>query len=209
LCPPRFERLDSVRLAPLNANVQKNQHRWKKSVDDYIRRVLEDAAEGLASARASDMKHPRRFPMNTDAMFDRIKSEIQEYQLGDRPKLAHKPSRLPRPRPPRCLSDLADEQTIRVVYESQNVGTYDEALRVVAWGKRAASRTFQKILNARIGGSPRNSCARARPRSWLNTHGHSRARQLSVRSYGSDSPAGGWLCARLDSQPALAPGMVL
>jgi len=128
--------------------MRKNQHRWKKSVDHHIRQLLEEGAEILAWAWSLDKESPNSFPINTEVNLHQIRREILEYQERDKPKLPRKPLHLRRARAPRCLADLVNDQTIRVVYENQNDGTYDEALRVARSGDRAASRTFRKILNA-------------------------------------------------------------
>jgi hypothetical protein len=142
----------------LNADVvAKIQHRWKGALDDYIRVMLEQAAERLSWAWAVDVKYPKSFPVNTDSTLFQIKNEIREYQSNgppepedspQEPERAHKGIKLLRPSEVRRLFDVVNETTIRVAYESQNAGTYEEALKVAAEGGETGSAAFRKVLNA-------------------------------------------------------------
>ena len=54
----------------------------------------------------------------------------------------------PHPPPLLCLSDLVDEKTIKAVYELQNDGRYEDALRLAAPGDRESHIVRRKILYA-------------------------------------------------------------
>jgi len=52
------------------------------------------------------------------------------------------------PPPPTSLSELLDENVIKSLYEDQNNGSYEDALKI-AWGNdKKAYRTFRKLLRA-------------------------------------------------------------
>jgi hypothetical protein len=123
--------------------VTKNLHRWRESLSAETNRVLEEAAERLEWAWSVDQKHPNSFPVNTDYAF----AEIQE-------KLRYKSSSnavrklLSLPPPPKCLSDLLDEKTIKGVYEDQNDGSYEDALKRAAAGLPKGTSAWRKISQA-------------------------------------------------------------
>jgi hypothetical protein len=127
----------------LNLKVGKNQHRWKHSVDDRVQSVLEGAVEALDWAWYRDKESPRSFPSNTFNLFMQIVQQLQ-----DEPKVQKSFKLPPLPPPPKRLSELVDEKTIRTIYEQQNAGTYREALKLAASGDRKASLAWRKILYA-------------------------------------------------------------
>lgn len=131
----------------------KNQHRWRESLDGKVCNVLDDAAEQLKWAWGLDMKYPKYYPVDTDMSLYEIKGWIEECQKEGQaavePKVKHGSLRLIlRRQPPKCLSELVRESAIRAAYENQNIGTYNDALRIAASGDRSAGFTFRKILNA-------------------------------------------------------------
>jgi len=128
--------------------VSKNQHRWKESLNADICGVLDDAAARLEWAWEVDMKYPRSYPVNTDYAFYEIKEWIEECQRGSQPETERKPLILRRSRPPKNFSELVDDGIIRAVFEDQNVGSYNDALKCAASGDKSAHRTFRKILKA-------------------------------------------------------------
>jgi hypothetical protein len=130
--------------------VGKNQHRWRKSLDANICGVLEDAEARLEWAWEVDMKHPQSFPVNTSYAFHEIKEWIAECPQRGQPEVERKVLRLPLPRsrPPKHFSDLVEDGVIRAVFEDQNVGSYDDALKRAGSGDTSAHRTFRKILKA-------------------------------------------------------------
>ena len=124
-------------------DVGKNQHRWKKSVDDRIRGVLEEAAKGLEWAWKLDKKHARSYPINTWYLFVQI-----EERLEDKP-VVRTGIKLPRPSPPpQSLSELVDDKTIGGIYEEQNEGSYKDALKQAAAGYGEGTSAWRKILRA-------------------------------------------------------------
>jgi hypothetical protein len=134
----------------LNSNVGKNQHRWKKSLNGDICRVLDDAAKRLEWAWGVDTEGgSKSYPVNTHYAFYEIKAWIEECQHPSRPEVEHKGLKsLLKLGPPKSFSELVDDAIIEIAYEDQNAGSYRDALRCAASGDRSAGRTFQKILNA-------------------------------------------------------------
>jgi hypothetical protein len=132
----------------LNPNVGKNQHRWQKSLDADICGVLENAAARLEWAWNLDLKSPKSYPWNTYYSFHEINEWIEECQRKGQPEVERKGLRLRRSRPPRRFSELVDEGVIKAVYEDQNAGSYNDALKCAASADKSAHRTFRKILNA-------------------------------------------------------------
>lgn len=132
----------------LNPNVGNNQHRWKSFLGEDICGVLDYAAARLAWAWKVDMKYPRSFPMNTSYAFDEIEAWIRECQRGGEPKVERRGLPLPRSRTPKRFSDLVDDRLIRAVFEDQNVGSYNDALKLADSGDKAAHFTFRNILKA-------------------------------------------------------------
>ncbi|HXY11263.1 MAG TPA: hypothetical protein VEI52_25745 [Terriglobales bacterium] len=123
-------------------NVGRNQHRWKKWIgDDRVRSILEQAAENLKWAWTVDEKDPKSYPVHTSHVLGQI-----EQQLRQQPS-ARTITVLPDPVPlPQSLSELVDERTIRAIYEDQNDGSYEDALREAAGFEGASA--WRKILRA-------------------------------------------------------------
>ena len=122
-----------------------NRHRWKLSVGDGALRVLEASKKRLQWAWAIDKKDPRSFPLNTDYVFAEIDdqlSEVLRHGSLTKPQTLNLPLLL---RPPKRLSDLVDEKTIKAVYEQQNEGSYEVALTLAASGKRKGTSAWRKI----------------------------------------------------------------
>jgi hypothetical protein len=150
LCPREMTSLTVLLGRALNPTVGKNQHRWKKSLDKDICRVLDDAAKRLEWAWGVDMKAgSKSYPENTDYAFCEIKEWIKECRYPSQPEVERKSLKsLLKLGPPKSLSDLVDDAIIKTVYEDQNAGSYGDALRCAASGDRSSGRTFRKILNA-------------------------------------------------------------
>jgi hypothetical protein len=55
---------------------------------------------------------------------------------------------LPPHRIPRALAELVTEKTIKAVYENQNVGSYEEALKKAAAATKESASVWRKILRA-------------------------------------------------------------
>jgi hypothetical protein len=129
---------------------QSRASRWKKWVDVGTVEVLEKAARELKSAWKADMRSPDKYPIWTDIVFTETEARLR----GEPPK--HGPVELPprasRPAPPpRRLSELLNEQTVKIVYEQQNNGSYEDALKIAAAGPERngkAYSTFRKLLRA-------------------------------------------------------------
>jgi hypothetical protein len=141
------EELDTIVSAALNANVSRNQHRWRESLRENLCGVLDDAAARLGWAWTADKRHPETYPLNTSYAFGEIKEWIREAQQGGL-KRERKRVRFRRPPPPMRFSDLVDDQTVRAVYEEKNADSYFEALKRAASADKSAHFTFHKILNA-------------------------------------------------------------
>ena len=119
-------------------------HRWKNWVEnESTLLVLEEAALELKAAWDTDKKSPEHYPMHTEIVF----SETMARLRGELPNEG--PIKLPPPQPPpRRFCELVDEQTIKAVYEDQNNGSYQEALRIAASWHEQAYPTFRKLLRA-------------------------------------------------------------
>jgi hypothetical protein len=126
--------------------VARNQHRWKLSdISDDALRVLEDSEKRLKWAWAFDKKDPKSFPLNTDYVFAEIDEQLSK---GSRHVSRSKPQTLNLPlllRPPKRFSDLVDEKTIKAVYERQNEGGYEVALKLAASAGRKGTSAWRKI----------------------------------------------------------------
>jgi hypothetical protein len=126
-------------------NVAHNQHRWKDAVSEDALRVLEDSAKRLKWAWAFDKKDPKLFPINTDYVFAEIEEQLSKASQG-KSRIRPQPRRLPTlSRPPKSFSALVDEKTIKAVYEQQNNGSYEGALKLAASGERKGTSAWRKI----------------------------------------------------------------
>jgi hypothetical protein len=143
-------KLDSHVNAALNADMSKNQHRWKESLGKKVVGALMNSGEQLAWAWELDMEYPNSYPLNTHHAFHEIKTRVGECQSQNRAQMPNATLRrgIRRALPPRSFSELVGEGTIRAVYEEQNVGNYIDALKLARSGDKSATRTFRKILNA-------------------------------------------------------------
>jgi hypothetical protein len=128
--------------------VGKDQHRWKVSVSDQARFVLEESARRLKWAWEIDKNHPKSYPLNTDKAFSVVHAKL-ELDSGDRSGIQQQALELPSPPiPPKRLSELLHEKTIKAVYEKQNDGSYEDALKLATSGERKGHATWRKILQA-------------------------------------------------------------
>ena len=144
----RLKKLDSPSSPALNPNVGRNQHRWKLWVSDDARCVLEESVQRLKWAWETDKKYPKSYPLNTDYAFAQIQSQLTEGSR-DRSQIVPQPPELPSPSPaPKRLSELVHEKTIKAVYEQQNDGKYENALKLAASGEREGAIAWRKILHA-------------------------------------------------------------
>jgi hypothetical protein len=128
--------------------VSKNQHRWRQWVtDEHKLRVIDGAREHLAWAWETDRDWS--YPVHTDEAFSDIKRQIEDID-SPRKEQSRGESRMPLPkRTIENLSELISDRTVEIVYESQNSGSYKEALNYAAFGQnRSAFMTFRRILKA-------------------------------------------------------------
>jgi hypothetical protein len=140
--------IDSFSRAVLNAQVQRNRHRWKLSVNDHARNVLEGSAKRLKWAWELDKKDPTSYPLNTDREFAEIGKQLSKL-LQDGSQIEPQARMMPPPPcPPQRLSDLVDEKTIKAVYEQQNDGRYAAALKLAASGEGKGASAWRKIVLA-------------------------------------------------------------
>lgn len=124
--------------------MRKNQHRWRKWIEDArIRDVLEEAAIHLKLAWDEDQKDPTSYPINTSYLF----GQIDEHLEGE-PKVRSGVKLPPPAPPPEKFSELVDDRTVVAVYEDQNDGSYKDALRHAAKGFGEGAKAWRKILRA-------------------------------------------------------------
>jgi hypothetical protein len=140
--------IDSLSRAVLNAQVQRNRHCWKQSVSVHAMNVLEAFAKHLKRAWETDKEYPKSYPVNTGSVCFQINKRLAQ---GSRGGSQIKPPRKtipPVPSPPERFSDLVDEKIIRTVFEQQNDGSYDYALKLAACGDTNGTSAWRKILLA-------------------------------------------------------------
>jgi hypothetical protein len=130
-------------------NVAKNQHRrWKNWLSEQARIVLEESAGRLNRAWAVDKKRRNSYPRNTDREFSLIHD-----RLGPNSRVSSRieqhDQELPSPPPaPASLSDLLHEKTVKAIFEEQNGGSYEDALRLAIGGEPKGAAAWRKILQA-------------------------------------------------------------
>ncbi len=120
-----------------------NQHRWKNSVSDQIQHHLDNAAKELKESWSIDSGDPRLYPFMTqfvlNGLRDRIRNRPRSTMLPDVPESQPEPEK---------LMDLIAEETVRAVYEDQNIGNYKEALRKASAGGKRGLAAWRKILRS-------------------------------------------------------------
>ena len=130
----------------MRAYMAQRRHLWKRWLELESKAallVLENAAMELKLAWEADMKSPNHYPIQTDILL----SEIQAQLRGEQP--AKGPIKLPpESPPPRRFSDLVEEGTIKAVYEDQNNGSYEAALKIAASRDEGAYAAFRKLMRA-------------------------------------------------------------
>jgi hypothetical protein len=120
-----------------------NRRRWKDWVENQQTvELLKQAAIQLKRTWERDSHDPERYPVDTDYLFCQIRGILQGKSERESPKILFRVK-------PRRFSDLAPETAIKGVYENQNTGRYEEALKKAWQGpEREAWAAFQKILRA-------------------------------------------------------------
>lgn len=133
---------------PSILNVGINQHRWKNWVSDEARIVLEELTSRLKWAWEADQDYPKSYPLNTDKAFSVIRAKL-ELRRRHRSGIQRRIQKLPRQTLPRKrLSKLLNEKTIKAVYENQNDGRYEDALKLAAAGEGKGFAAWRKIWHA-------------------------------------------------------------
>jgi hypothetical protein len=124
--------------------VKKNQHRWKGWIEDQrVDKLMENLAGELKHSWKRDKKNPQSFPVNTWWLFVQIEEELKnEPDVRSGIKVA---SAL---RPPRNLSDLIAERTIKGAFEDHNENSYEDALKLAARGQGEGYAAWRKIRRA-------------------------------------------------------------
>jgi hypothetical protein len=140
--------IDSLSRAVLNAQVQRNRHRRKQWVTNHAKNVLEAFATHLKRAWETDKKDPNSFPLNTDSVLFEINKRLAQGSRGGPQIKPQRKNMPPVPPPPKCFSDLVKEKIIRAVFEHQNDGSYDSALKLAASGDTKADSAWRRILLA-------------------------------------------------------------
>lgn len=126
----------------------KNQHRWKKLLSEQARTAFEESAGRLNRAWAVDKKNRNSYPRYTDREFSRIRHRLGLISRVS-PGVEQHAEELPSPPvPPTRLSDLLHEKTIKAVFEDQNGGSYEDALRLAIGEDPRSAAAWRKILQA-------------------------------------------------------------
>jgi hypothetical protein len=124
-----------------------NQHRWEKMVEpEEAVTLLWVAKKRLKAAWKWDQQDPMRYPINTSYALSEVRASLSMRVRSHRVKM------LGLPKKPRKLADLAPEKLIKTIWEDQNRGTYQDALRraaLVEFKKHKESwKVFQGIVRA-------------------------------------------------------------
>src|SRR5437763_8612159 len=127
-----------------NAEVTRNPHRWKNSLDEKKVTILEELATELQFTWVADSETPKSYPMVTNDLFAETKRKLAGYT----PPKKKTTTMLPARRRAKTFADLFDETTIRIVYENEYSDGYDEALKVVSSGTRGWGKALHKLLKA-------------------------------------------------------------
>jgi hypothetical protein len=132
-------------------SVSRNQHRWRLSVaDEHKLNVIDGAREHLTWAWETDHDGSSwSYPVHTDRAFSAIRKELEDVHSPNKKQLQRKTTILRLKRTIEGLSELISDRTVEIVYESQNSGSYKEALNHAAFGRdRSARLTLRRILKA-------------------------------------------------------------
>src|SRR2546423_11635813 len=117
--------------------MNKDLHRWKKSLDDRTAALLEEGAKHLKLAWEEDAKDPKSYPFRTDQILCQIDTHLRDTssaQSNWRPRTSV---------PPETLFELLNERTIKAIYEQQNAGSYRDALKQAASGSKQSLLAFR------------------------------------------------------------------
>jgi len=123
-----------------------NQHRWKKSLDSRVVKVLEETAERLEISWEFDRAHPNSYPVNTDHALSETRAQLKNKAAVARSLKELRKSRVPA----KSLYDLIDEGIVRRLYEQQHAGSYSRALRQASEGYGAGLAAWRQIVKCLI-----------------------------------------------------------
>jgi hypothetical protein len=121
--------------------VSKNPHRWKGSVDDRTRVLLDRCAKWLQRSWDLDKKNSGYYPMNTWMAF----METRDSLSTNSPEVPGKGIKVALAPRPQTLLEFLSEKTISAIYHEQNEGSYSEALGQAIAGD---AKSWKKILRA-------------------------------------------------------------
>lgn len=123
--------------------VSKNQHRWKRWLDELSVRIVEDLGELLDWSWKRDSDYPKSYPVNTLGVFRQFHEQLS-------PKHDRKSKRrgLRRPPPVRDFADLFHEADIKFIYEQQHDDLYSDALKIAAARNLGSSKAFHNLMKA-------------------------------------------------------------
>jgi len=121
--------------------------RWERYLEfKEVGKILWAAKPFLKDAWEADLKDPKLYPINTSGAFAQIEEKLGVRVNASRTRL------VPRPKPPKHLSELIPEAIIKAIWEDNHAGTFVEALTEAAnIGRGQVSvkkgwNTFQKIV---------------------------------------------------------------
>ena len=109
---------------------------------------MEASAKDLKWAWKTDKKDPKSYPLNTGSLFFEINKRLAQGSPGGSRIKQPRKNVPPVPPPPSRLSDLVDEKIVKAVFEQQNDGTYNSALKLAASGDAKGDSAWRKILLA-------------------------------------------------------------
>ena len=98
-------------------------------------------ANPLKKAWAEDKKDPRSYPLNTGELLFELEKRLAQGRKDE----GTQEWQVPRPFPPKGLSDLVDENLVKTVFEQQNHYSYELALRLAAFGGKKRNLAWRKI----------------------------------------------------------------
>jgi hypothetical protein len=138
--------LDKAKAIAFNARVEKNQHRWRKSLDERSLAILDEFSGKLRDAWDGDSGNPKTYPWWSDEAFGVVRSKLKGNKSGNRSgKL---PLGIRRSPPARRFADLFDEKLIRAVYKDRHSESYNRTLTLADSRERGAPKAFHQLLRA-------------------------------------------------------------
>lgn len=128
-----------------------SRQRWAEWIESpEIVNLLLGAKEQLRITWERDKKY-KRYPLDTAYYLAHLRGELSRHVSGKRPAKQRR-KRLLVARPPRTLSELVPERSVRNIWEDQHSGSFDDAVRIAGQlGYKGGDRpwkVFRGILNA-------------------------------------------------------------